>query len=416
VALGIGPLSLPHWSAFHAPLRRLNIWDGSVRSAKTTTSLLKLRELVRTAPEGGPGLLVGKTERTLWRNVIMPLQEVFGTKHVRWTLGSAEGRLFGRKVVGVGANDERAEQKIRGMTAAFIYGDELSLWPESFWNMALSRMSLPGASLLGTTNPDSPNHYLRQKFLAREHELDLEHRHFTLKDNPHLPAEFVAELEKEYTGLWRKRFIDGLWVLAEGVVYQQLDEELHLVDELPELIDHWCGIDYGTANPTVFLRLSLGVDGRVYVWDEWRWDSRAKGRQMTDKEYSDAFHLWALRENGLWAPRRIFIDPSASSFALQLYRDGVQGVIPADNAVLNGIRNLSTLLGLGRLKFHRPTTSGLWDELAGYAWDEKAQLKGEDKPLKVDDHGPDALRYVIRGTRQVWRPWVSGVLEDEEVA
>ena len=413
MALGIGPLSTAHWSAFHAPMRRLNIWDGSVRSAKTVTSMLKEREHIRQAPQGGAILYVGKTERTLYRNVIMPMQEIFGTKHVRYTAGSAEGRIFGRKVLAVGANDERAEQKIRGLTVAHIYGDELSLWPESFWNMALSRMSLPGSNLLGTTNPDSPNHYLKQKFLAREGELDLEHRHFTLKDNPHLPPEFVAELEKEYTGLWRKRFIDGLWVLAEGVVYSQLDEALHQVDHLPELVQTWDGVDYGTANPTVFLKLSLGVDGVLYVHDEWRWDSRRRARQMTDAEYSDAFRDWISKEPGL-PPTRHFLDPSAASFSLQLWRDGVQGVVPADNTVLDGIRNVSTLLSKGRLKFHRATTVDTWNELSGYAWDEKAQQKGEDKPMKVDDHGPDALRYVVRGTRNIWRPWVSGVFEEEE--
>jgi PBSX family phage terminase large subunit len=414
MALGIGGLSPPHWAAFHAPPRRLNIWDGSVRSAKTTTSLLKERELVRIAPEGGPLLYVGKTERTLYRNIIMPMQEIFGTKHIRYTVGSAEGRIFGRKMVAVGANDERAESKIRGMTAAHILGDELSLWPESFWNMALSRMSLAGANLLGTTNPDSPNHFLRQKFLARVDELDLDHRHFTLHDNPHLPPEFVAELEKEYTGLWRKRFIDGLWVLAEGVVYQQLDEDLHQVEELPELLETWGGGDYGTANPTVFLKLSLGVDGCMYVHDEWRWDSRQKARQMTDAEYSAAFREWAAAEAGTRRPTRFYLDPSAASFSLQLWRDGVQGVIPADNDVLSGIRNVSSLLSKGKLKFHRATTMGVWNELSGYAWDDKAQKKGEDRPMKVDDHGPDALRYAVRGTRQVWRPWVTAVLEEEE--
>lgn len=414
MALGVGKLSPAHWSAFHAPFARLNIWDGSVRSAKTTTSLLKLRELIRVAPEGGPGLMVGKTERTLYRNIIMPLKEIYGDKHIRWTAGTAEGRLFGRTVVGVGANDERAEQKIRGMTAAFIYGDELSLWPEGFWNMALSRMSLSGAALLGTTNPDSPNHYLRQKFLSRSGELDLDHRHFTLRDNPHLPPEFVEELEKEYTGLWRKRFIEGLWVLAEGVVYSMLDEEKHLVDELPELVMHWSCGDYGTANPSVFLRLSLGVDGVMYCHDEWRWDSRKKAKQLTDAEQSQHYRDWATR-NVFWAPQRFYLDPSAKSFALQLWRDGVQGVIPADNEVLSGVRNVATLLSTGHLKFHRQSTVDLWNELTGYAWDDTAQKRGEDKPMKVDDHGPDALRYGIRGTRMVWKGWVSGVMEDEEV-
>lgn len=383
---------------------RINLWDGSVRASKTVATLIRWLDFVAHGP-AGELLLLGKTERTLTRNVLHPLEELLGPGDLKVNHGAGEARLWGRRMYLAGANDERAIDKIKGLTLVGILGDEVSTWPSSAFKMALSRLSLPGAKLFGTTNPEAPTHWLMVEYLARADELDLRRFHFTLDDNPFLPPEFVAALKREYTGLWYRRYIDGEWVVAEGAIYDMLDEDRHLVDALPELVETWDCVDYGTTNPFVALALSLGVDGRLYVHDEWRHDSAKAGRQMTDAEYSAALKTWHARLGR--DPRWIYLDPSAASFSLQLRRDGVRGVIPADNTVIDGIREVATLLGLGRLKFHRPTTTGVWGEMVGYVWNPKAQARGEDAPLKVDDHGPDALRYGIRSTHTVWHPWLT---------
>lgn len=400
----LGQLSPKAKRSIHESTARINIWHGAVRSGKTVTSLLRWIEYVATAPEGDL-MMVGKTERTLYRNAVAPLVEMLGPKLCRYVRGSGELYVLGRRIWIVGANDERAESKIRGATLAGAYGDELTLWPESFFRMLLTRLSVPGAKFFGTTNPDAPRHWLRQGFLLRGPEIGLRSWRFTLRDNPHLSPEYIEALEREHTGLWRQRFIEGMWVAAEGAVYDMLDEQRHVVDELPRLVATWIGLDYGTTNPFVAVLVGLGEDLRLYVAREYRWDSQRQGRQKTDAEYSADLRAWytkAIAELEAPAPRWIYFDPSAASFGLQLWRDKHPSPRQANNDVLRGIRVVSSLLAQDKLRIHRSCT-GLLEELQGYRWDSKAQEHGEDKPLKEADHGPDALRYAVLSTEPFWR-------------
>ena len=146
--------------------RRLNVWEGAVRSGKTISSIVAWLAFVRTGP-AGPLLMVGKTQRTLKRNIIDPLIEILGPRRCRYAQGSGELWLLGRRVYVVGANDERAQEKIRGLTLAGAYADEASTLPESFWSMLLTRLSVDGARLFATTNPDAPTHWLKRSYLDR---------------------------------------------------------------------------------------------------------------------------------------------------------------------------------------------------------------------------------------------------------
>jgi PBSX family phage terminase large subunit len=380
---------------------RINIWHGSVSSGKTTASLLKWADVVEGFNGNGALLMTGKTERTLKRNIILPLAELLGGDAVLLKEGSGEVRIFGRTVFLVGANDERAEQKIRGLTVGKAYGDEVTLWPESFFKMLLSRLRVPGAQFFGTTNPDGPFHYLKSEFIDRSGELDLEEFHFVLEDNPDLPPEYVSALKKEYTGLWYKRYIDGLWVLAEGVIWDAFDPEKHrnldAVPEEVEIVRYILGVDYGTSNPFVAVLLAVDSQGRIWVLDEYRWDSAREGRQKTDAEYSEALDYWLTDHwfRGSIIPSAVYVDPSAASFILQLRKDRPWLVIEADNDVDDGLRSVSNLLAAGGLLGLEEKASGLWNEVASYAWDPKAAARGEDKPIKKHDHGPDALRYAV---------------------
>lgn len=392
---------------------RLNLWHGSVRSGKTISSILAWLHFVATAP-AGPLLMVGKTKETLERNVIDVMVDLFGglgDRAIQHTRGANTAVIFGRLVHIVGANDAKAESRIRGITLVGAYVDEASLLPEGFWAMLLSRLSVPGARLFGTTNPDSPNHWLKRNFIDRAHQLDLRLWHFTLDDNPALDAGYVQAIKAEYTGLWYQRFILGLWVLAEGAIYDTfnpLPDGEHVVRRLPRIDRWWLGIDYGTTNPFVALLIGQGVDDRLYVAREWRWDSKQQRRQMTDAQYSAALRTWLTdpATEQLLPFERIFVDPSAASFIAQLWQDGWEGVTGANNTVDDGIRSVSSLLSAGRLRIHESCV-GLIAEKASYVWDPKASAKGEDRPLKVDDHGPDAERYAVMGLRRVWRHWLA---------
>lgn len=405
---------------------RGNLWEGAVRSSKTVSSIFKWLEYVRQAPPGAL-LMSGKTERTLKRNVIGPIQDLVGIARCRYREGAGEIDLLGRTVSVVGAANELSADKIKGLTLAGAYCDEITTYPESFFNMLGTRLSVPGAQWFGTTNPESKNHWLMKNYLSRaavwldqsgklhrQHGpevLNLNRFSFTLDDNPYLDADYLDDLKRKYVGLFYKRYIRGEWVLAEGAVFDMFDPEpggRHVVDDLPRML-RWLGlgIDYGTTNPFHAGLLSLADDRRLYVPADWRYDGRRKRRQLTDAEYSQRLRGWLASvrhpHTGIVGvrPEWTVVDPSAASFVRQLYLDGVTSVA-ANNAVLDGIRTLSSLFALDLLKIHSSCVD-LIDEVAGYAWDDKAQEKGIDQPLKINDHGPDQLRYVVETTEAMWR-------------
>ena len=119
--------------------------------------------------------------------------------------------------------------------------------------MLLSRLSVDNAKLIGTTNPDSPYHWFKQQYIDQEEILDLKKWDFVLEDNPALSPTFVEALKKEYQGVWYQRFIEGKWVLAEGIIFDFFNVEEHTLIHHPgEYPEYIVGIDYGTTNPTAF--------------------------------------------------------------------------------------------------------------------------------------------------------------------
>ncbi|MFD8216201.1 PBSX family phage terminase large subunit [Streptomyces sp. NPDC059697] len=407
------PLSRKQLRSIGRATARINLWHGSVRSGKTIASLLAFVIAVATAGPSGLILICGRSLQTIERNVFEPLQDeaLFGplARHIRHTRGATTATILGRTVHLIGAADTRAEGRLRGLTAQLAYVDEATLVPEGFWTQLLARLSVPGARLYATTNPDSPRHWLKTGYLDRAGELNLRAWHFRLADNPSLSPEYVADLSAEYVGLWRRRMIDGAWVVAEGAVYDMWDESRHVVTALPEQRRYWLGVDYGTTNATSAILLGEGVDDRLYVCAEWRHDSRAAHRQMTDAQYSAAIRAWlaawqhpnSSSPPGI-APEWTFVDPSAASFSTQLWHDGHPGLARANNEVRDGIRSVAAALAAGRLLVHE-SCEGLLSELPGYSWDPKATERGEDAPLKVDDHSCDALRYAVHSTAHEWR-------------
>ncbi|MEV4335753.1 PBSX family phage terminase large subunit [Streptomyces sp. NPDC049590] len=400
---------------------RINAWEGSVRSGKTIASLICWLAFVADAPAGGELVMVGRTRDSLYRNVIQPLTnpEIFGSlaKQVKYNPGAPIAHIMGRIVHVLGANDAKAEPKVRGMTCSGAYVDEATTLPKTFFDQLLARCSVRGARLYTTTNPDNPAHWFRKDYLKRPAETGLRSWHFTLDDNPYLDPQYVAFLKTTYTGLFYRRNILGHWVQAEGAIYEAFDPERHVTADLPR-IDRWLcdAIDYGTTNPYADLLLGLGSDQRLYVVSEYRWDSRAERRKMTDAEYSLARRRWlaavpqpTTNVAGV-QPEWTIVDPSAASYIEQLHRDGVSGVTAADNSVVDGIRTVSSLFAGDRLRIH-PSAVGLIEEIPGYSWDDDAAAKGEDKPIKQDDHSCDALRYGVRTTEALWRPHLPTQLE-----
>lgn len=385
---------------------RINIWEGAIRSGKTIASLWRWLEYVATAPTTGELVMFGKTRESVGRNLLAPMSspELFPDFHrfVQYNPGAPTARIFGRNVHVIGANDAKAEPKVRGMTCCGAYGDELTTLPEGFFRQILGRLSVQGAKLFGSTNPDNPAHWLRRDFILARAGVDVRTWHFDLDDNPHLPAEYVASIKAELTGLWYRRFVLGHWVAAEGAIYDMWDERLHVVDQVPPVL-RWLavGVDYGTRNPFSGLLLGLTADQRLILAREYRYDPRTQRRQLTDAAYSRELRAWLGDDR----PEFVAVDPSAASFKVQLHADKMRGVVDADNSVEDGIRTVASLLALGRLVVHR-SCKGWLDEVTGYAWDDEAAEKGIDKPIKVADHSLDAGRYAVATTRQLWQQHV----------
>lgn len=368
---------------------RLNIWHGAVRSGKTICSIVRWLDFVKNGPPGDL-LMVGKTERTLYRNILGPIRQIVGKKRFKYNRGMGELTLCGRLIYIAGANDERSADKIRGLTLAGAYGDELTLWPESMFAELLNRLSVGGAKLFGTTNPDGPFHWLKVKYLDKPG-LNLRAWHFGLEDNLNLDPEYVANLKQEHVGVFHDRMIKGLWVLAEGVIYDNFDLKKHGFDDgdAPATFDRYeIAIDYGTQN--AFVALLIGIKGeQAWVLREYYYSGREELKQKTDAEYSADLREWL---DGI-RPRKVIIDPSAASMIAQLKRDGFAGITEAANDVVPGIRTTAGRLESGKLRIHRTNCPNLVREFGVYAWDPKAAKKGEDKPLKKHDHAMDALRY-----------------------
>ena len=388
---------------------RVNLWHGSVRSGKTIGSLLAFLIAVAHAPRGGEIVVVGRTRESIARNVFGPLSnpDLFGAlaRQVTYTAGAPTAKVLGRTVHVLGASDARAEMVLRGLTVALAYVDEATLVAEAFWTQLLARMSVPGARLFATTNPDGPAHWLKKQVVDRATELGYRVFHFGIDDNHHLDPAYVAQIKREYVGLWYRRFILGEWVQAEGAVFETWDPARHVVpaEQLPAMDQVLlAGVDYGDVHATRGYLLGLGPDPvnggyRLYVLSEW-----APGRMTIGQHSADLRRWLADQPHEAWRePEWLAVDSAASSFKHQLFHDGMTNVRNAHKNVLAGIQTVSAALAVGKLVV-ADTCTHLIEKLPGYVWDDKATARGDTKPVKENDDEVDALRYAVYTSRHDW--------------
>lgn len=368
---------------------KINIWEGAVRSGKTYISLWRFIKELTFGPQG-EYCCISKTYDSFKRNILPQLSSMIGAD-ARYYAGKREMKIWGKTVHIIGADDDRAESKIRGPTFAGAYCDELTILPEAVFKMLISRCAMGSARIFGTTNPDSPFHWLRRDYLTNN--VDVKSWAFVMDDNPKLQTHEKEYLKRQYTGLWYKRFIEGLWVQAEGSIYDFFSTDVHCIDyPLSNAQQYIIGIDYGTSNACSYILCGLNPDKYPNVWveGEYYWDSRARQRQKTDAEYEEDL----MRFIDGRPISAIYIDPSAASFKQELVRAGYENLFEAENEVLDGIRFVSNFLNSGTLKITRACPN-LIKEFQSYVWDPKSQKTGIDKPIKENDHALDALRYAI---------------------
>lgn len=376
---------------FESSDARLNILHGSVRSSKTVNCSIRWLTFLFDGPPGDL-FMIGKTTATLKRNVLNDLIDIVGEKNWNWVdKQQGELRLFHRRVYCIGANNEDAESKIRGATIAGAYCDEANLYPESFWAQLMARMSVKGAQCFCNCNPDSPYHWFYKGYIKNANIKNKKVWHFTLEDNPNLDAEYVESLKQMYSGVYYKRYILGEWCVAEGAIYDMYNSEIHLVPikENVKILRTIVACDYATSSVMSWSLIVHLADGSFHKLREFYYDAQINRKQKTDAEFGIDFTQWL---DGIH-PWVVYCDPSAASWKVQLRRSGYK-VLDADNDVINGIRCVGSLLKQGRYTID-PSCVYTAEEYPSYAWDPKAQAKGEDKPIKESDHACDSDRYAL---------------------
>lgn len=385
-------------------LPRLNILEGAVRSGKTWISLIVFALWVATMPQDATFLMVAKTLTSLKRNCLELLQSLVGEDNFSYNLSQKQGKLFGRTVYLEGVNDVRAEGKIRGMTLSGAYADEITLFQRDFFIMLLSRLSMPGAKLIATTNPDNPSHYIKKEYMDRADELGMLVVKFSILDNPTLDPEYVEALKREYTGVFYKRYILGQWVTADGGCYPKYTEnpENFIIDELPDNARFVSiGIDWGgNRSLTTFVATAVHGDFNSLTVIKDHFIPGRKGdidADIVNKAFIQ--FVQELRSEYNVPIRYVFADSEGQYLINGLRRAcaplGLQVGESKKVEIVQRIIATNSLLNTGRFKIMR-NCENVHEALMGAVWNPKAAEKGKDE--RLDDHTSDvdtldALEY-----------------------
>ena len=369
------------------------ICDGAVRSGKTS---IMMWAFVRWAMENFSGQRFGVCGRTVdscTKNIIVPFTAMSLAKEryiIRWRRGDKVMEVRRGAVTNYfevfGGKDEASYTLIQGRTLAGVLLDEVVLMPRSFVEQALTRCSVDGAKLWFSCNPGSPQHWFYTEWIQRSKERNALYLHFEMTDNPGLSQKTLERYQAMFSGVFYDRYIRGLWVVAEGLIYPMFDESC-IVDELPKKGEYYVSCDYGTLNP-----FSAGL----WRWDgktatrvrEYYYSGRENQKNKTDEEYADEIKKLI----GEADVKSIIVDPSAASFIEVLRRRGYM-VRKANNDVTNGIMTTARFLQDGVIKIHRDCKDCI-REFGLYRWDEKS---ADDRPIKENDHAMDDMRYFVNG-------------------
>ena len=408
--LHLGAFSLKAQSFLYESDAFINIAHGSVRSGKTIVATFRFLLFVLESPYY-EFMISGKTRDTIERNVIRDLiRMIDGRIPYKYRKFDNYIEIAGNKIWLIGFSDEGATEKVRGMTVGGWYADELTSASKSTVEMAITRCSVDGAKMFWTMNPESPYHFIYTDYITNQELLDsgtVKRWHFTLEDNLHLSKRYIEELKRvnRKSQVNYKRNILGQWVIAEGVIYDSFDERIHVFhDDLTETFDeiNIC-CDYGVSTVTTFGVMGIVKDtkqgNRYYLQEETYYDATVKGVAQSDSDrVNDILRL--QNKYGLDRKSTLFLPHDAASLKAQCRKDKrirmkVRTYAPDTYKDINRIQDL---FNTERFFIHESCKNSI-TQAQTYCWDTKAQQRGEDKPLKVDDHCPDMWRGGLFGSR-----------------
>jgi len=371
---------------------RYNFKVGAVRSGKSYVDIAQIvpSRLRAVKDLDGLNFIIGVSKETIERNVLQPMREIY-TSAIVGTINSRNiANVCGVPVYCIGAEKISQLAKIQGASIKYCYGDEIAKWNPEIFTMLQSRLDKPYSKMDGACNPEYPGHWLKQ-FIDRD-DIDLYVQKYKIFDNPFLSKEFVENLCKEYAGtVYYGRYIEGEWTLAEGLIYPMYNDAIKEPPEGVQPTEYCLSMDYGTMNAFAGL-LFAKYNDVWYAIREYYYSGRDTGKQKTDEEYARDIDAWIA---DILPGERIttIIDPSAASFiALLRKRDHRYKVLPADNDVLDGIRETANAMFNGYIAIS-PKLKNWVKEAGGYVWDDKCI---DDRPLKENDHLMDAMRYFVK--------------------
>jgi len=376
------------------------IADGAIRSGKTVSMETSFLLWAMHTFDDCDFALCGKTIGSLRRNVVRDFKKIamgrgFEVNENRSSkIITVSGKNSTNYFHCFGGRDESSQDLIQGMTLAGVFFDEVALMPESFVNQATGRCSVEGSKYWFNCNPEGRLHWFKVGWINKYIEKRLLYLHFTMDDNLSLAEMIKERYRRMYTGVFYRRYILGKWCAAEGVIYDNWDDDKNSFDIsegkpwAESYCNHYVAVDYGSTNPTVFL--DCWDDGETFwVTKEYYHNPDAEQKQKTTSEHADDLAEFLNNDRDV----QVIVDPAAEDFKLELRNRGYR-TINAKNDVLEGINMVSSLIYMGALKVEKGCQN-FRRELESYVWDQKAKERGDEKPVKQNDHAMDAVRYLV---------------------
>lgn len=385
-----------------------NVKSGATRSGKTFLDYFMIPRRVLETTGKGDILLLGNTRGSLERNVIKPMQEIWGTRMVSNISSRNTVQLFGREAYALGAGKRNSVNIIRGMGVEYCYGDEVVTWDESVFSMLQSRLHLKNSTFDGTCNPEDPDHWFKQ-WLDKEERLF--HQSYTLDDNTKGDPQFHKELKRAYEGtVYYDRYILGKWVKAEGLIYSKFanNPKSHYVelDNIPKLDKIVIGVDFGgSSSKHAFVATGMANNYRdVYILASRRLDPT----RMDPNELAVEFvNFLEFVEKQFGHVSATYTDSAEQvlpqGFKTELRRRGKDRVIRGSKKenISDRIQITIKLIGGDRL-FYTKYAETAKEALEKALWDDSkvVDLKRLDNGT-TDIDTLDAFEYSIE--RDIWR-------------
>ena len=361
---------------------------GAKRSGKTfINNIIFLKELVRVRDIAGKlgvdepmYILAGTSSTSIQNNILQELYNTFDIEPKYDKHGSF--KMAGVKVVQVYTGSISGLKRARGFTAYGAYVNEASLANEEVFKEIISRCSGEGARVVWDSNPDNPNHWLKQDYIDAKDDMVIDF-HFKLDDNTFLDERYKNSIKGATpSGKFYDRDILGLWTIAEGAIYSDFDKTKHIVKQAPDNIVHYyAGVDWGYDHHGSIVILGEAADGANYIVD-----GIAKQYEEIDYWVEQA-HIFKAKYGDI----DFYADSARPEHVMRFDREGFK-VHNARKEVIAGIEELAKLWKNDRLFYVQGSIPRFEDEIYQYKWKPNSQ---KDEPLKEYDDVLDALRYAI---------------------